>query len=97
MMFRLSYSSPCAPRGTITFKKQPWSLGYHRDVKGVLWDIHGYIGCGGKPWVQACKVADLHKGLSSTASWAPAEYNQTWYPYWVEIQEESEYPKEGEI
>ena len=38
-MFSLSYSTPCEPKGSLTFKKQPWSLGYHTDINGVKWDV----------------------------------------------------------
>jgi hypothetical protein len=84
-MYNISYTTPCNVRGTITFKKQPWSLGIHTDVDGVEWDIRGYSGIGSKPYVQACRRDNLHPGLYDTSG-NSCGYNQTWEPYWVEIE-----------
>lgn len=85
-MFSLNYSTRCEVAGTIRFRKQPWRLGHVRDVDGVVWDINGYFGNGGKPWVQAVRVGEMHPYYTDTSNtrWG-GMISQEWLPYWVEI------------
>lgn len=74
-MFNLSYSvSHKGEIKTIRFPSRDgkennplWrGLGHYRDINGVVWDIYGVSGGGGRPWVQA-RVVDGHP-LYSTAT-----------------------------
>ena len=85
-MYNLNWSSLCELQDILFLKRNPFmsGLGYYEDIDGITWDIHGIIGCGRPPYVQARRITDS-PSYYGTASWDTQDGSHSWKPYIVDL------------
>ena len=64
-------------------------LGTYTDIRGRRWDVHGVIGVGEKPYIQARPIDDHVMYRTDYASCFQG-YSAKWIPYYVELREPKE-------